>query len=601
MSRSAWNTWKSGLGLLGLGLLPLSSPAYDPKPGDFDDNRALYAHFSQDHFSAASRALFNARNTEALDPERELLICDNLLSYGMHREAARRFQQLRENGDLPAKTRAEFWLRLANYEYSRGYFDAAEATLTEMRIDVGGRRQRTERAELLARLQLRSNRAAEAVETLLDGRTYAKDDFARYNLGMAFIASGDVRRGRRELDKLGSKVVNDPTEHALRDQTNLALAYNYLAEAKGASALPALRRIRLQGPFSDEALLGLGWAEIAADKADVIRRSDTATDDTIGGVIGDILRPGKVDNDIRSRLGMLRIQASAETEEQRFRKALIPWLELDRRDPKKPAVLEVQLAIPYALDALGEKDRARRYYERAVQRLENARTGLDKAMDGIVSGRMVETMIRRDRDRESGWNWRLRDLPDANETYYLAEVLGRHEFQEALKNYRDLKQLQRKLARRRGLITDHAQGRYRASVPASELFAQKLKAKPPLWPGLKADLKLETKLGRFPRNETLEGLLAWTYRYAPKVELQLSTPTRLPDDGPAPAHQELIARVDQLLLDINGVIREQRGLLEKIAVAAMQQHKSLLTRYLIDARFALARIYDDAQDGDLSE
>ncbi len=584
----------------GLGLVSTAA-AYEPRQANFEFNRALFAHYSQDHFSAAAIALGEYPDPAQMDSDSRVFIVDNLLSYGLYRDALRHFRTLIKAGELPAKIRADLWLKLARYEYERGYFDAAQTTLTEMRVDVGGRRQRTERAQLLAQIQLQDNQAEAAVDTLLSGRVYAKNDFARYNLGVALITSGDIRRGRRELDKLGLGVVNDPVEHALRDRANLVLAYNYLAEAKGASAKPILKRIRLEGPYSDEALLGLGWAEIAADKAEVIRQTDLSTDDTIGGVIGTILRPGRVNEDLRARLGMLRSGSTAESQDARFRKALVPWLELDGRDPKKPAVLEVQLAIPYALDALGQTERARGFYERAVERLELGRTGLDKAIDGILSGRMIETMIRRELDRASGWNWRLRDLPDAPETYYLAEILGENKFQEALKNYRDLKQLQRRLARQRSRVQDNSGGANMATVPPRELFRQKLKDQPPLWANLTADLRLETRLGRYPRNETLEGLLAWTYRYAPKLNLRLAASHGAFDQTTSPDVQALLARIDALLSDINSVIRQQRGLLEKIAVSELEAHKALLTRYLIDARFALARLYDEAQTGESKE
>ena len=281
--------------------------------------------------------------------------------------------------------------------------------------------------------------------------------------------------------------------------------------------------------------------------------------------------------------------------DQRFKNALVPWLELDGRDPKKPAVLEVQLAIPYALDSLGEKERAQAFYARAVERLERGRNGLNKAIDGIRSGRMFETMIRRDRDREAGWDWRLRDLPDAPETYYLAEILAASEFQEALKNYRDLKQLQRKLARQRGRLRDSASGAHKAPVPAPELFRQRLESAGRLFDEVPAQLRLETQLGRYPRNETMEGLLAWTYRYAPEVPLQLSTLSGDFEAAPSAAAQDLIDRTSALLEDINQVIREQRALLETIAISGLEEHKALLTRYLIDARFALARLFDETQ------
>jgi hypothetical protein len=46
-----------------------------------------------------------------------------------------------------------------------------------------------------------------------------------------------------------------------------------------------------------------------------------------------------------------------------------------------------------------------------------------------------------------GWFWQLKDLPDAPESRYLYAVLAGHDFQEGLKNYRDLVFLQDRLAR----------------------------------------------------------------------------------------------------------------------------------------------------------
>src|SRR3546814_8808105 len=56
---------------------------------------------------------------------------------------------------------------------------------------------------------------------------------------------------------------------------------------------------------------------------------------------------------------------------------------------------------------------------------------------------MVETIVRRDLNSEAGWDWKLHDLPDAPETYFLQNLLAEHRFQEALKNYRDVRMLTR--------------------------------------------------------------------------------------------------------------------------------------------------------------
>ena len=38
-----------------------------------------------------------------------------------------------------------------------------------------------------------------------------------------------------------------------------------------------------------------------------------------------------------------------------------------------------------------------------------------------------------------GWFWKLDQLPDTPESHYLAHLMAGHDFQEALKNYRDLR------------------------------------------------------------------------------------------------------------------------------------------------------------------
>ena len=48
---------------------------------------------------------------------------------------------------------------------------------------------------------------------------------------------------------------------SLRDKANLALGYAFLQDDQPLAAKPALQRVRLEGPFSNKALLGVGWAD----------------------------------------------------------------------------------------------------------------------------------------------------------------------------------------------------------------------------------------------------------------------------------------------------------------------------------------------------
>lgn len=84
----------------------------------------------------------------------------------------------------------------------------------------------------------------------------------QYDLGLALIASGAIERGRALLDRLGRADAKETIEQALRDRANLTLARDFLRAGQGATARPIFERIPLEGPYSNLALLGLGWAAL---------------------------------------------------------------------------------------------------------------------------------------------------------------------------------------------------------------------------------------------------------------------------------------------------------------------------------------------------
>jgi hypothetical protein len=51
---------------------------------------------------------------------------------------------------------------------------------------------------------------------------------------------------------------------------------------------------------------------------------------------------------------------------------------------------------------------------------------------------MIEDALSADKDGHHGWFWQLKDVPDAPESRYLYVLLAGHDFQDGLKNYRDL-------------------------------------------------------------------------------------------------------------------------------------------------------------------
>src|SRR5690606_7696557 len=70
---------------------------------------------------------------------------------------------------------------------------------------------------------------------------------------------------------------------------------------------------------------------------------------------------------------------------------------------------------------------------------------LERSIEAVRGGALLDALVDSREDAESGWYWRLDEVPDSTESRYLYELLSTHGFQEALKNYRDLQLLIRNL------------------------------------------------------------------------------------------------------------------------------------------------------------
>ena len=102
------------------------------------------------------------------------------------------------------------------------------------------------------------------------------------------------------------------------------------------------------------------------------------------------------------------------------------------------AVQEAYLAIPYAFAKLNANAQAAENYELAIKSFDSESTNLDASIAEINDGTMLDKLLKRDENEHYGWFWQLRELPDAPQSRYLYYLLAGHDFQEGLKNYRDL-------------------------------------------------------------------------------------------------------------------------------------------------------------------
>ncbi|MFP5305258.1 MAG: hypothetical protein ACLGI7_05455, partial [Gammaproteobacteria bacterium] len=500
---------------------------------------------------------------------------------------------------------AKAQLRVAEFEYQRGYWAEARATLQRMRGSLPPSLL-ADWQDLLSRVLMSEGRYGEAAEILaLLNESDAESPYSQYNFGVALIKDGRAPQGQTILDRVGRLNPADLEELALRDRANLSLGWHFLQSQQGGTAKPLFTRVRVEGPFSNRALLGLGWAELAPQgeriaKAAIGDEQAEASPFTTFSTLGVLLRPGFVEEDIFKRAGLraFRLTKASKEEEEALRKALVPWVELISRDPMDPAVQEAWLAIPYTLDRLGAFTQALQYYERAVDVLEKARMRMTAATISIRQGRMVETIVRRELDSEAGWEWKMLDLPDAPETYFLQTLLAEHRFQEALKNYRDVRLLARTLdswSQRIGTVEATYGREDRPPAQPDDLIRRARDGWSPPWQGLQIELRMERAL-------SVPGAYAGAAQPPPALRPRLrlaGPPARF--NGPLERARAAQQRITDLREPLKVAAAEQARLLEDMALTELDGQQEQIERYLVEARFALARLYDRQRKGEMND
>jgi tetratricopeptide (TPR) repeat protein len=600
-----------------LGIPGLSGPAVardinseptvvrDPHFGE-----VLFYFYQEDYFPAIVR-LLAARQHEQLAnhaEEAELLLGGMYLSYGHHLRAAEIFEELLADNVNP-DVRDRTWFFLAKIWLQRGYLEQAEKALANIGDPLPGSME-AERQMLMAQLMIDSGRYDRAISILGDWRDRTEwSSYARFNLAVAMVRGGQVADGAAILDALGQMDPYTEELSSLRDKANLALGYAYLQSQQPLAAKRPLQRVRLEGPFSNKALLGVGWAD-------------------------------------------------AEIED--YSRAIVPWMELKDRSLLDPAVQESMLAIPYAMAKLDSISQAADYYLNAIEAFYEESGRIDTMIELLESGAVFDQLLAQDAGGTTGWYWKLDELPEGPESRYLFHLASTHEFQEGLKNYRDLVYLARNLddwegsidvyrnmLETRELAYERRLPRIEANLAAAdvdEMIARKLdldarlnniesngdfvalasKRESELWDEITSLEQSRAANTPIPEAEAvrdkirlLKGVLQWDLERDFKSRLAKlkrevretgealveTQRARRKVDESMREEPELFAafgqrvgglspRIDSTRARVYDAMHRQRTFLQSIAVDELRAQKKRLGVYTVQARFALAAIYD---------
>ena len=242
---------------------PAVLPVRDPHYGD-----TLF-HFYQDHYFTSITTLMTSQHFNRVAQhadEAELLRGGMLLSYGQHRSAGEIFTALLDKGAAPS-VRDRAWFYLAKIRYQRGFLAEAEDAIGRVKDQLPPELEE-ERGLLHANLLMARQDFAGATEILkamTAGRkeTNPASPYVRFNLGVALIRAGDIKGGSALLDDLGRAPAPDEELRSLRDKANVALGYAALQDDKPETARSFLERVRLTSLHANKALLGFGWAALA--------------------------------------------------------------------------------------------------------------------------------------------------------------------------------------------------------------------------------------------------------------------------------------------------------------------------------------------------
>jgi len=580
---------------------------------DLQYGEALFYYFQEDWFNSIVR-LQIAQEQKRLPnhgDEAELLLGGLDLSYGLRNQAARIFERLLADSQAGAGTRNRAWFYLAKISYQRGDTAGALQALSRVSGDMT-HATRVEAAQLHSLLLLQLGQNDDAIRILQDAKTAkAWSPYLAYNLGVAWIRNGQLDRGAKELDTLGDMPGHSEELRVLRDKANLALGYSYLQGGAANQSRVSLDRVRLEGPLSNKALLGAGWADAEADD---------------------------------------------------YGQALVPWSELGKRDVTDPAVQEALLAIPYAMERMDLHGRAVQKYNDAIGTLFDEKAMLDESIDAIRRGGLLEALKVRDPGGGSGWLQKLTLDTRTPALRYQLTLMASNRFQEAVKDYRDLLVLHDNLKTWDGSIDafddmlSARRQRYAGNRPAAEralrsderdrLVRRQLRLRVRLaeiestedpvglanaeetgqWHKIRI---IGEKLAALPGNPDakalrerlarVRGVLYWQLSSAYKPRLwqisqQLAEVSDLLDESSrslrslesarelTPADFNAFQRridtnrrlIHALLVRTESLQLAQGKHIERLAVAELERQKQRIDTYIIQARFSLAQTFDNA-------
>lgn len=374
--------------------------ADEPLPSTVADLRygvTLYEYYQSNYFGALSELMVaEARGGIQGHSDNPELIAGSIgLAFGMEARAGDTFTRLLD-ASRPQAVRDTAWYYLGKLQYQQGDWAGARQSFDQVSSEID-QRLTHELAVMRLQILLRNDDYKEA-RALYEAAENPEQwgELANYNLGVALGREGDAVAAQSYLDKVVTTPLRinpeqQKIQRALRDRAYTASGYVHIQQGEYDQAVAQFQKVRLSGPYSDRALLGLGWA--FASKQD-------------------------------------------------WQSALSPWQKLANGSLQQASVLESLMAVPWAYEQLGADVDALAAYEGAEQVFMGELQKVESIRQQLSQQFLLNSIRQSETRGNQSWFALDQDQALQPEVAFLGEVFARNDFQTRVQAIRDLLFLQ---------------------------------------------------------------------------------------------------------------------------------------------------------------
>lgn len=363
-----------------------------------------YYQFYQGNGFSAINTILTAKAKGLIDEESassELTLGDLYTAFGIPDEADNVFARV-STKDMRSQTKNQTVSRRGTQQFRKGDFFEAERILNvslDPKKEDGSVYYPMSKLEANRRLMLGNILMARGAYSdailalrpvLLSSHVGA---YTAYNNGVAHLRVGDTAGGLALLRQVMDLPVSDEETNALKDRAAMAIGFNYLQQKEADKARDILINVRLDGPFSNSAILALGYANF---------------------------------------------------QRKEYKKALTYWLELLNRNVADSSVQEAMLLAPRAYEALEAKQQAFFGYKLAIDTLEAQNVNVDELMEQIKKPGWLDTINPKTHNKKAADPMAVPEsiMPKTEEsTALLYNLFAQHPFNEGMQQYEQLKRL----------------------------------------------------------------------------------------------------------------------------------------------------------------